>query len=86
MVKLKLTLERNFLMNATFLTRKGPFKCYVSNAVECGGDSFPGKKRYKGVQFNVFSVLTGWLGVKFPGEKRYVTVTLEWPPMFDQRL
>ena len=39
--------------------------------------NFPGKKRYKGVRFNVISVTMGWVGVKFPGKKRYVT--LEWP-------
>ena len=39
--------------------------------------AFPKKKRYEGVQFNVISVTRGWVGVKFPGKKRYVT--LEWP-------
>ena len=33
------------------------------------GVSFPGKKRYEGVQFNVISVTRGWVGVKFPGKK-----------------
>ena len=43
-----------------------------------GGVSFPGKKRYEGVRFNVISVTRGWVGgVKFPGKKHYVT--LEWP-------
>ena len=37
----------------------------------------PRKKRYEGVRFNVISITTGWVGVKFPGKKRYVT--LEWP-------
>ena len=41
------------------------------------GLSFPGKKRYEGVQFNVISVTKGWVGVKFPGKKHYIT--LEWP-------
>ena len=45
------------------------FKCYV------GVVSFPRKKRYEGVRFNVISVMR--VGVKCPGKKRYVT--LEWP-------
>ena len=48
----------------------------LRNAVG-GGVSFPEKKRYEGVRFNVISVTRGWVGVKFPGQKRYVT--LEWP-------
>ena len=45
--------------------------------VGVGGVSFPGKKRYEGVRFNVISVTRGgW--VKFPGKKLYIT--LEWPP------
>ena len=35
------------------------------------------KKRYEGVRFNVISVTRGWVGVKFTGKERYVT--LEWP-------
>ena len=30
--------------------------------------SFPGKKRYEGVWFNVISVTRGWVGVQFPGK------------------
>ena len=40
--------------------------------------AFPEKKRYEDVRFNIISVTRGWVGVKFPGKKRYVT--LEWPP------
>ena len=47
------------------------------NAVGRGGVSFPGKKRYEGVRFNVITVTRGLVGVKFLGKKRYVT--LEWP-------
>ena len=54
----------------------GPFKCYVTQ-LGVGGVSFPGKKRYEGVRFNVISVTRGWVGVKFPGKKCYVT--FEWP-------
>ena len=32
---------------------------------------------YEGVRFNVIKVTRGWVGVKFPGKERYVT--LEWP-------
>ena len=34
------------------------------------GVSFPRKKRYEGVRFNVISVTRGWvaLGIKFPGK------------------
>ena len=39
-----------------------------------GGVIFSGKKRYEGVSCNV---TRGWVGVQFPGKKRYVT--LEWP-------
>ena len=35
------------------------------------------KRRYEGVRFDVISVARRWVGVKFPGKKRYVT--LEWP-------
>ena len=43
----------------------------------------PKKMRYKGVRFNVISVTRGWVGVKFPGKKRYVT--LEWPLKYETR-
>ena len=46
--------------------------------------SFPGKKRYEGVRSNVISVTREWVGVKFLGKKRYVT--LEWPLMYDESL
>ena len=49
----------------------------LRNAIGGGGVSFPGKKRYEGVRFNVISVTRGWVGVKFPGKKCYIT--LEWP-------
>ena len=42
-----------------------------------GVSAFPEKKHYEGVRFNVISVTRGWVGVEFPGQKRYVT--LEWP-------
>ena len=42
-----------------------------------GGGHLPWKKRYGGVRFNIISVTRGWVGVKFPGKKRYIT--LEWP-------
>ena len=40
------------------------------------GVSFPGRKCYEGVRFNVIRVARGSVGVKFPGKKSYVT--LEW--------
>ena len=43
--------------------------------------SFPGKKRYEGVRLNVISITRGWVGVKFPGKKLYVT--FEWPGRCD---
>ena len=39
-----------------------------------GGLIFPGKKRYEGVRFNVISITWGWVGVKYPGEMRYLTL------------
>ena len=42
-----------------------------------GGVKSYGRNRYEGVRFNVISVTRGWVGVQFPGKKRYVT--LEWP-------
>ena len=42
-----------------------------------GGCQLSRKKRYEGVWFNVIRVMRGWVGVKFPGKQRYVT--LEWP-------
>ena len=43
-----------------------------------GGIQFFGKKRYKGVWFNVISVTRGWVGVQIPGKKRYVTWPQTW--------
>ena len=42
-----------------------------------GGVSIFRKNRYEGVRFNIISVTRGWVGVRFPEKKRYVT--LEWP-------
>ena len=53
----------------------------LRNAVGGGDISFPGKKRYEGVRFNIISVTRGWVGVKFPGKKSYVT--FEWPLTID---
>ena len=60
-------------MSGIPLLAEGPFKCYV---MQWGGGvvSFPGKKRYEGVRFNVTSVTRGWVGVKFLGKQRYVTL------------
>ena len=51
----------------------------LRNAVGGGGVSFPGKKLNEGVRFNVICITRWWVGVKFPGKKRYVTI--EWPLM-----
>ena len=41
----------------------------LCNAVGVGrGVSFPRKKCYEGVRFNVISLTRGWVGVKFPGK------------------
>ena len=48
-----------------------------------GSVSFPRKKSYEGVRFNVISFTKGWVEVKFPGKKHYVT--LEWPPRVNIR-
>ena len=34
-----------------------------------GGVKFSGGKRYEGVNFNVFSITRGWVGVQIPGKK-----------------
>ena len=39
-----------------------------------GGCQLSRKKRHEGVRFNVISVTGGWVGVKFLGKKRYVTL------------
>ena len=49
----------------------------LRNADGVGVVKFSGKKRNEGVRFNVISITRGWVGVQFPGKKRYVT--LEWP-------
>ena len=50
----------------------------LRNADWGGGVKFSGgEKRYEGVRFKVISVTSGWVGVQFPGKKRFVT--LEWP-------
>ena len=52
----------------------GPFKCYIMQW-GVGDVTFPGKKALRrSVQFNVLSVTRGWMGVKFPGKKHYVTL------------
>ena len=57
------------------LCLKGSFKCYVMPwGVGC---QLSRKKVNEGVRFNIISVTRGWVGVKFPGKKRYVP--LEWP-------
>ena len=69
--------EFSELGNTSAFTRhisKRPFKCYVT---QMGVSHFSEKKRYEGVMFNIISVTRGWVGVQFPGKKRYVT--LEWP-------
>ena len=60
------------------MPRQGPFKCYVTQMGVWGGGGvkFSGKKRYKGVRFNVVSVTRGWVGSNF---QKYFYVTLEWP-------
>ncbi len=70
----------------TLMDRYGAIQV-LRNEVEGGRVSdLSGKNRYEDVWFNVISVTRGWVGVKFPGKKRYVT--LEWPlcthPMFDK--
>ena len=45
------------------MTPKGPFKCYITQWGG-GGVSFPRKKLYEGVRFNIISVTRAW--VKFP--------------------
>ena len=49
------------------------FKCYVTQ-VGGGGVRFSGKKRYKGVRFNVISITKGWVWVQFPEKKHDVTL------------
>ena len=49
----------------------------LCNADGGGGCQIFQEKCYEGVRFNVISVTRGWVGVKFQGKKRYVT--LEWP-------
>ena len=46
----------------------------LRNAVGC--QIFPEQKHYEGVRFNVIRITRGWMGVNFPGKKRYITV--EW--------
>ena len=58
------------------ITTWGPFKCYVT-PWEVGGVSFPGKKRYEGVRFNVICITRGWVGSNSLENSAYVT--LEWP-------
>ena len=48
----------------------------LRNAVGGGRVYDSMKKRYEGVLFNVISVTRGWVSVKFPEKKHYVT--LEW--------
>ena len=67
--------DREAAVSKLMVRAWGAFKCYVT-PWGWVGVSFPRKKRYEGVRFNVISV-TRCGGVKFPGKKRYVS--LEWP-------
>ena len=49
----------------------------LRNADGGGGVKLSGKNRYESARFNFISITRGWVGVKFLGKKRYVT--LEWP-------
>ena len=42
--------------------------CYVTQ-MGVGGVNIYGKKRYKGVRFNVISVMRGWVGVSISRKK-----------------
>ena len=52
---------------------EGQFKCYLAQ-IGVGGVKFSGEKRYEGVVCNVISITRGWVGVQFPGKKRYITL------------
>ena len=47
--------------------------CYITQW-GWGGWQISQKKRCEDVRFNVISVTRGWVGVKSPGKKRFVTV------------
>ena len=55
----------------------------LRNALGVGGCQISLKKHYKDVRFNAISVTRGWVGVKFPEKKHYVT--LEWPLFVSNR-
>ena len=45
----------------------------LHNAIGGGGCQLSReKKRFEGVRFNI--ITRGWVGVKFPGKKHYVTL------------
>ena len=39
-----------------------------------GGGSDLAEKSHYGVRFNVISITKGWVDIKFPGKKHYVTL------------
>ena len=49
----------------------------LCNAMGGWGCQISREKCYESESFNVISVMREWVGVKFAGKKRYVT--LEWP-------
>ena len=77
-----LVMMWTFTISACYL-----LKCHIkcirghSSVTQCnggGGVRFPGKGvTNSGGWFNVISVTRGWVGVKFAGKMRYVT--LQWP-------
>ena len=71
------------MLTAMVISNKGPFKYYVM-PWGMGVSAFTEKKCYEGVRLNVISVTMGWVRVKFPGKKCYVT--LEWPLMPSLRI
>ena len=54
----------------------GALKCYVSTVGGMRGVSFPRRKHYEDVRFNVISSTRGGGGCQISRKKRYVTLEL----------
>ena len=65
--------NRSMLFITVFKFTLGPFKCYVTQW-GVGGCQLSRTKTFTKVYGSTFLALLGWVGVKFPGKKSYVTL------------
>ena len=60
--------------NDSFAVAEENTQSQVYYVTQWGVSAYPEKNSYEGVWFNVISITKGWVGVKLPGKRRYVTL------------